>query len=225
MPHEIIDLDTPGHRLAYLTDDRWSDGDTVLLCDPLTGLVAYPSFESYLREAIPTRLSQGVHLAIGDVDDLKAHVCERRSLDPTMFGHLAGNACMRAVGAITVEWADCHLAKWPFRVCGTFGGDEVIVAGSGRPYAEFVELVRVLAEELRLHAPRTCSFAIGSISLPYDQIVPDPEMIYRMFVAEVDAALFDCKLKLRSGDSAPRGEIVDIGDVDIAKALALDMAE
>jgi hypothetical protein len=44
-------------------------------------------------------------LAIGDVDDLKRFVSQQRLDDPAMFGHLAGNACMQAVGEATLRWA------------------------------------------------------------------------------------------------------------------------
>jgi len=72
-----------------------------LLCDPLTGLVSYPSFEEHLTRELPRLARRELHLAIGDVDDLKEFVTARRDCDPMMFGHLAGNDCMRKVGAAT----------------------------------------------------------------------------------------------------------------------------
>ena len=47
------------------------DTSALLLCDPLTGLVAYPSFEELLIAGLPALAIKGLHLAIGDVDDLE----------------------------------------------------------------------------------------------------------------------------------------------------------
>src|ERR1022692_2790110 len=111
---------------------------TFLLCDPLTGLVAYPSFEAYMIAVLPGLATDGLHLAIGDVDDLRGYVSAANADDPTLFGHLAGNDCMRRVGEATRRWVADHLDFWPFAMCATFGGDEVIVAAAGQPYETFI---------------------------------------------------------------------------------------
>ncbi len=198
--------------------------ERVLLCDPLTGLVAYPSFESYLRDNLLALAPTGVHLAIGDVDDLKAHVTERRLSDPLMFGHIAGNICMRTVGSLTLQWAEEALQDWLFSACGTFGGDEVIVAAAGRPYEEFVDRVGELADAIRSMAPRPCSFATGSLTQEdVDEL--DPDIAYLRLVTSVDAALFDHKCELRAQGIAPNGAMVNQGRIDLAAGLPAPKAE
>ena len=43
------------------------DTSSLFLCDPLTGLVAYPSFEELIIAGLPALAIKGLHLAIGDV--------------------------------------------------------------------------------------------------------------------------------------------------------------
>ena len=199
-------------REVYLTDRAANDvfDSGVLLCDPLTRLVAYPSFERHLVEMLPRHQAQGVHLAIGDVDDLKAYVSRIDTADPSHFGHLAGNECMRVIGMATRAWADERLGDWPFAVCGTFGGDEVIVAAAGRPYASFVDHVRALAATLRRDAPRPMSFVTATLA-PTEGRLGDPHDVYRGFVAQVDAQLFTYKADVRRRLGAPCGELLDVG--------------
>ncbi|WP_432832892.1 hypothetical protein [Dactylosporangium sp. CA-092794] len=196
------------------------DGEPVVLwCDPLTGLIAYPSFANYLTEQLPQLVPAPVHLAIGDVDDLKEYVSQRRAEDPTCFGHLAGNACMQALGSATRQWAERTFSTWPFALCGTFGGDEVIIAAAGRGYDEFVADIHRLIEEIRQSVPRTCSFSTGTLTVRH--INPgDQEQTYRHFVSQVDAALFLRKAVLRQADISPRGDFADIGAVTFDPAPA-----
>lgn len=208
-----------GYRLAYLRRIQPGQPQAVLLCDPLTGLVAYPSFEAHLQDTLPALVPAGVHLAIGDVDDLRTHVMTRRTSDPTAFGHLAGNDCMRRVGAVTRAWAGAELAAWPFSLCGTFGGDEVIVAAAGRLYPVFAALVRRLADDLRASAPRPCSFATATIASPRPADV-DGAVAYRTLVATVDEALFATKAELRARGAAPNGDVVDVGAIDLCPTAA-----
>jgi GGDEF domain-containing protein len=186
-----------------------------LLCDPLTGLVAYPSFAECLIGSLPTlSTSTGLHLAIGDVDDLKEYVSQRRAEDPTMFGHLAGNQCMEAVGRATTAWSHEALRTSTFALCGTFGGDEVIVATAGVAYDRFVASIRDLAQAIDRAAPRTCSFAVGTFP-PGAIFDHQATAAYRQFVAAIDAALFFHKAELREQHLKPRGELKDIGDVRV----------
>ena len=206
----------PGCRVMYLAcrADRDEANGFDLLCDPLTGLIAYPSFERYLRQRLAGLASHGLHLAIGDVDDLKIHVTARRTSDLDAFGHLAGNACMREVGAITRRWAGGTLSHWPFAICATFGGDEVIVAAAGQPYGAFRGCISELADQLRTHAPRPCSFATTTLcSSPGLDLDGFPA--YRALVVKVDEALFDHKARLRSRGIAPNGEVTDAGAVEL----------
>jgi GGDEF domain-containing protein len=203
------------YELGFLASDGFASGDgtRVLLCDPLTRLIGYPSFQQFVTDELPTLAREGVHVAIGDVDDLKRFVSDRRAGDPTMFGHLAGNDCMQRLGAATLEWAEAELVDWPFALCGTFGGDEVIVVTSGGPYASFVSSIEQLAERIKKAVPRSCSFALGTTrsKIPSAQA----PLAYRSLVARIDAALFDCKESLRARGVDPAGELVDVGFVSL----------
>lgn len=215
---DIVLLDDRRFAYASITWNGSTDG-APLLCDPVTGLVAYPSFERHLVSQLDEVIPLGLHLAIGDVDDLREHVLVRRAADPTSFGHLAGNECMRRLGMITSSWAAGKLADWPFSLCGTFGGDEVIVAGAGVPYERFVELVRELSSRLHDDAPRPCSFAVGTF---HDVALPAAApSCYRALVSTVDAALFELKAALRAKGVAPCGDLVDVGRVNVAELLEL----
>jgi GGDEF domain-containing protein len=187
----------------------------MLFCDPLTGLVAYPSFEDHLTRELPALSRVGLHLAIGDVDDLKRFVSQQRLDDPAMFGHLAGNACMQAVGDATLRWAELELPDWPFSVCATFGGDEVIVAAAGRPYAEFIRAVARLRDLLAESTPRTCSFAVASTGVISE--LSEPRAAYRRLVSQVDHALFASKDEVRSRGEDPTGELVDTGVAEMRR--------
>jgi GGDEF domain-containing protein len=158
-----------------------------------------------------------LHLAIGDVDDLKRYVTERRSADPTSFGHLAGNDCMRQVGLVTVRWAEEELSAYPFSMCGTFGGDEVIVTAAGTGQAAFMDAIQRLSALLRGFTPRSCSFAVASTE-PIPAPLSDPAAAYERLVTRVDAALFDRKAALRAQNTDPCGEVVDVGIVDLGCA-------
>lgn len=186
-----------------------SEDRNILLCDPLTGLVAYPSFEEHLVRHLPSLAAQTLHLAIGDVDDLRSYVTSRRCDDPMMFGHLAGNSCMRLIGSVVRKWSS-ELGAWPVLICGTFGGDEVIVAGSGLSYTNFCNEVSVLAERIRDGAPRPCSFAYGTLG-PASISADDAELAYRSFVSRIDRALFDLKAECKSIGRALAGELIDVG--------------
>jgi GGDEF domain-containing protein len=209
----------PTPRAVYATAPvrTGEDHTRQLLCDPLTGLVAYPSFAEYLTECLPALVRYGLHLAIGDVDDLREYVSRQRAENPTMFGHLAGNECMRRLGAITADWANRTLSSWPFFLCGTFGGDEVIVAAAGGPYQIFLDEVAALQRAVTAGAPRTCSFSTGTLRT--DGLRPGGGGdAYREFVSQVDRALFSRKADLRSNGIRPRSDLVDVGAVPITTA-------
>jgi GGDEF domain-containing protein len=188
--------------------------EEILLCDPLTGLIAYPSFEQYLIRRMPELLLSQVHISIGDVDDLRTYVTSKRYTDPLMFGHIAGNLCMKMIGAIVQSWESEFSAHWPMLVCGTFGGDEVIVAAAGLPYEEFLEQITKLSAAIRLSAPCTCSFASGTLAQQMTQR-HGAEKAYQHLISSIDRALFDHKIKCREAGIPSTGDTVTIGCVDV----------
>ncbi|HLI75925.1 MAG TPA: hypothetical protein VKV02_03190 [Acidobacteriaceae bacterium] len=185
-----------------------------MLRDPLTMLIAYPSFEEQLTRLLPRLGQTGMHLAIGDVDGLREYVTERRAADPACFGHLAGNDCMRQVGRLTAEWAEKELtAGWTLGMCGTFGGDEVIVAAAGHSHMRFARVINDLCDRLRAHAPRPSSFALGT--MPPRALSPaEASDVYRQLVSRIDASLFEAKEKWRTEDGRLEGRVWDLGFVD-----------
>jgi GGDEF domain-containing protein len=190
------------------------DLSALLLCDPLTGLVAYPSFEAHLIAILPELAANGLHLAIGDVDDLRGYVTAAKADDPTLFGHLAGNDCMRRVGEATRTWAAEILDGWPFAVCATFGGDDVVVAAAGRPYDAFRDALADLVSRIRSAAPRPCSFA-SATTMPVACIVCRAEHAYRRLVSHVDECLFWHKAAARKAGCLLDGVLVDVGTLEL----------
>jgi GGDEF domain-containing protein len=196
-------------RLGELPDDG------VLYCDPLTSLVAYPSFESYLIKMLPLVSGDGLHIAIGDVDGLRGYVSERQPPDTYSFGHLAGNACMRTIGRQTRAWAAAELDEFPFSVCGTFGGDEVIVSASGLNHETFSGKVRKLCQAIKVSSPRPCSFALATIE-DHTVTAQNAADAYRALVASVDAQLFHEKERARLTADGLNGTVTDLGVVSVS---------
>ena len=186
----------------------------VLLCDPLTKLVAYPSFEETLISLLPFLAPKGLHLAIGDVDGLGDYVSAARDTDHKLFGHLAGNDCMRRVGLATQEWSTVVAANHELMLCATFGGDEVIVASVGRSHEEFGKSIEDLAEMIRATAPRPCSFAYATTIL-----ASCPRRVahegYRRMVSRVDRELFRFKEELYESAAEEWGRVHDVGFIGI----------
>ena len=209
-----------GYRLAYISSPPVAgvcDEQSLLLRDPLTMLIAYPSFEEQLTRLLPRFGQTGLHLAIGDVDGLREYVTERRAADPACFGHLAGNDCMRQVGKLTAEWADKELTTgWTLRMCGTFGGDEVIVAAAGHSHTRFACVVNDLCDRLRARAPRPCSFALGTMAPGVLSPAEAPD-VYRRLVSRIDASLFEAKEKWRAEEGQLEGRVWDVGLVDASQ--------
>lgn len=204
-----------GYRTEYLyvEDPPANAGESVLYRDPLTSLIAYPSFEEYLIATLPVLAAEDVHMAIGDVDGLREYVTERRAADPDSFGHLAGNACMRAVGALTSDWAREQL-KDIFHVCGTFGGDEVIVAASGLTHAAFADKLQSLCRDIKASSPRPCSFALATLE---SCMIPQPQSrnAYRALVSLIDSQLFAMKENARLAGEHLEGAVADLGMVSL----------
>jgi GGDEF domain-containing protein len=197
-----------GYLAVALEDER--DPSNLLLCDPLTGLVAYPSFEAQMIAVLPELATTGLHLAIGDVDDLRGYVNAAKGDDPTQFGHLAGNYCMRRVGLATRQWAAEILDYWQFAICATFGGDEVIVTAAGRPYEDFLAALSVLAGRIRSNSPRPCSFA-SATTLPMQRMSAAAGDIYRDLLSRVDRCLFCHKAAAKNDGASLDGALIDVG--------------
>jgi GGDEF domain-containing protein len=204
----------PAH--GYLTVPLPDSDDSAvhLLCDPLTGLVAYPSFEAHMIAVLPGLAADGLHLAIGDVDDLRGYVNAANANDSTLFGHLAGNDCMRRVGDATRTWAADYLDFWPFAICATFGGDEVLIAAAGRPYDAFIDALAELRSRIRSAAPRPCSFA-SATTMPMAHLAGTVEDTYRRLVSRVDRCLFCHKASARDEGSTLAGALVDLGTLEL----------
>lgn len=205
------------YRLDYLHLGQApaSVDDGVLYCDPLTSLVAYPSLEQCLTKMLPRLARDGLHLAIGDVDGLRDYVSERRADDPSNFGHLAGNACMRTVGALTNSWASAELSGVDFKICGTFGGDELIVAASAMSHGLFADKIHTLCQTIKLLAPRPCSFALAT--LDECKVLPDQAAdAYRSLVSTIDARLFQVKEQARHNGTPLDGSVSDLGVVSLS---------
>ena len=218
----VIGWQQPVHRCrpgqGYLTVAMPDQQDTsgLFLCDPLTGLVAYPSFEELIIAGLPALAIKGLHLAIGDVDDLRGYVNNARGGDPTLFGHLAGNDCMRRVRAGDSSMGGGY-ARWlavQLLCASTFGGDEVIVAAAGRPYEDFLDVLSVLASRIRSSAPRPCSFA-SATSIPMQRLVARAEDAYRDLLSRVDKRLFCYKAESRNSGEPLNGALIDIGAVPL----------
>ncbi|MGH3871663.1 MAG: hypothetical protein ACRDSR_09140 [Pseudonocardiaceae bacterium] len=204
------------YQLSYLRlGDVPTDIDEgILYCDPLTSLVAYPSFEQCMIKALPRFAGDGLHMAIGDVDGLREYVSERNSTDPASFGHLAGNACMQTIGRLTNGWATAELSDIAFKVCGTFGGDEVIVGASGLSHELFTDKIHELCRTIKVSSPRPCSFALATLE---DRTVTRDGAAdaYRHFVSMVDAQLFQEKEQARRDGDRLDGAVTDLGIVNL----------
>jgi hypothetical protein len=123
---------------------------------------------------------------------------------------------MRRVGNATRRWAVDYLEFWPFAVCATFGGDEVIVAAAGRPYDAFIDALAELATQIRSTSPRPCSFASATtIPMVNHPFIGSAEDAYRRLVSRVDKCLFSHKAATRDAGSTITGALVDVGTLEL----------
>lgn len=175
--------------------------DTARL-DPITGLVAFPDFHVEFGRHLLTALDTGcpVGIAIGDVDHLKEHVENANAVDPESFGHLAGNALMARLGELCSIWFRAQ--SFSAGCVSTFGGDEIIVAGTLREPDRFAAAVGVLRDQCRYWLPCTVSFGLAIVTaadLPgLDEHRHAPLQIANIVLAGVDKALFAGKKTRRS---------------------------
>ncbi|WP_437304751.1 hypothetical protein [Sorangium sp. So ce388] len=183
--------------------------DSLLFYDPLTRLLSYDSFEKHIVDQLPLWSERGIHIAVGDVDDLRGYVTSQKSADAAMFGHLAGNFCMRMIGRLVRHWVCSVRDVWPEVVCGTFGGDEVIIAASGQSPVSFQRSIEGLALDIKNTAPRPCSFVC--LSLERQCVGPDDAFsVYRASVSAVDRALFEHKERSRAAGRLINGDVIEL---------------
>jgi GGDEF domain-containing protein len=188
-----------------------------LLCDPLTGLVSYPSFETFLTSTLPELLNAGLHLAIGDVDNLRDYILAKNIADPYSSGHLAGNDCMRRVGKAIRDWTNGISKVAPFLMCATFGGDEVIIAGSGLPYHQFFDEITSLSKQIAMAAPRSCSFAVSTTTNEEMHVNPgNAELFYKKYLGNIDRHLLQQKAAM-SNNKTKNGFVFDLGNIKVGE--------
>jgi GGDEF domain-containing protein len=167
-----------------------------LLCDPLTGLIAYPSFQEYVKLLFPTVAHRPLFLAIGDVDDLRGYVTAENKSNDGSFGHIAGNRCMASVGSTVRCWELKHRNSFDDLICGTFGGDEVIICATGGCRQTFSELIKRLRDLLLDSAPRPCSFVWAELPPHLVHALPLDDA-YMRFLCTIDRSLFSFKAQAR----------------------------
>jgi GGDEF domain-containing protein len=160
--------------------------------DPITGLVAFPSFQERFPRIFARELAAGrvVGIAIGDVDDLKGYVERSRAADDLMFGHLAGNTVMTQLGHESLRWFAATEAPG---CLATFGGDEVILAMIGVAPHAFGRHVRRIGAALSAALPRTVSFAHATFSAADGPTRAVTATDYARALVLVDRALFAAK--------------------------------
>lgn len=158
--------------------------------DPITGLIAFPDFHRRFPKLLGRELARDrpVLLAVGDVDNLKDYVEGSKRDDPSLFGHLAGNALMADLGRLSCRW----LAGVPAKpaVLSTFGGDEIILAMAVGDRDQGPLLLQDLRDELCSGLPRTVSFAYRICTKA--DLRPEEDTYLEALVA-VDRALFKAK--------------------------------
>lgn len=178
-----------------------------VLCDPLTQLVSYPSFEKYVLRLMSDNQDKSMYFGIGDVDDLRGYVTAENNVGNNCFGHLAGNKCMAMVGHIVNKWESEFNQNFDELVCGTFGGDEVIIYAIGSDVLSFENALRELRDQIKIYSPRPCSFSWGSLLLNKFNKV-SINQAYTSFLTEVDRCLFDYKAKARKSGRLINADII-----------------
>jgi GGDEF domain-containing protein len=195
----------PPHRSGWCADLR---------DDPITGLVAWPQFETALPLLLERELRAGRTLgfAIGDCDEFKTYVETERIQDPRAWGHQVGNKVMGQLGSLARWWLAEQSPVVSGGVLATFGGDEVIVIVDVTE-ASISKLIEDLRDRFRERLPVTVSFAyaeLGPQSLPenFKGGAWMPEWTSYV-IGGVDRALFGSKRARRDeGADIPFGFVV-----------------
>lgn len=159
------------------------------MLDGLTGIANRRFFDETLMQewskakASSTENNYGVSLILFDIDHFKAY--------NDMYGHLAGDECLRKVSAIARTMSERHQAT-----IARYGGEEFAVILSGAPVGRAAQL----AEELR-HAVESCgiphlgakSGQVITISVGASDMRPEAGASPDELIAEADTALYYSK--------------------------------
>jgi len=197
-------LDSMAARLAArerslrTESDRFKELATV---DSLTGLSNRRAFDAHLAAEWQHAAEREAPLALLmiDVDHFKRY--------NDRYGHLEGDACLRAFAAILAEAAggEGRAAR--------YGGEEFALLIPGADTADayrIAECVRQTVEALALaHADAPCGIVTVSIGL--GSLVPDGETSASLLVEAADAGLYSAK---RRG----RNTVVEHAAFDLAEA-------
>jgi diguanylate cyclase (GGDEF)-like protein len=176
--------------------------ERLALIDPLSGLANRRNFDETLartwKDAI--RHKRPVGLLMIDVDHFK--------LFNDRYGHVEGDACLRRVGALLMNFA-CRPGDLPAR----YGGEEFAVLLPGASLAG----ARIVAERLRRAVEELCianaDAPLGqvSVSIGVASLVPSLDDEAQSLVEAADAGLYAAK---RSG----RNAVVADSDIELAAA-------
>ena len=177
----LAELHTVNHKLnrANRKLERLSSQDA------LTGASNRRGFERALRLAWRAARTDGsrVALLLLDVDFFKAY--------NDHYGHPAGDACLRAIGAATrggLRGTDSVFAR--------YGGEEfaVVLPGADADIASRVaERIRAAVETRHLPHAHSAVSAHVTVSIGAASMAPAPTATTRMLVAAADAALYRAK--------------------------------
>ena len=184
-----VSLDvTEHHRTAELLRQTNLRLEQIAYVDALTGLANRRQFDGMLerewRRAIREQTS--LSLIMLDIDRFKAF--------NDLYGHVAGDACLRAVaGAMT------PIAQRPGDLFARYGGEEFAVILPVTEAAGAEQIARsVLAAIARLNLPHSGNASCGGIvtaslgvTTAYPQ--PGPPDAWLGLVAEADALLYEAK--------------------------------
>ena len=152
--------------------------------DGLTGLPNRRKFDAFYHDAYEENMTQKRHMAvvIMDLDDFKAF--------NDTFGHLAGDDCLRQVGAKLS--AAFTLKK---DLVARFGGEEFSAVLQGYSKQEVLNLCELIRREIEsieiLIDPLTSSKITVSIGVAY--FVPTAHAEIDDWVKKADGALYDAK--------------------------------
>ncbi|HEX4050542.1 MAG TPA: GGDEF domain-containing protein [Steroidobacteraceae bacterium] len=152
--------------------------------DELSGLATRPAFDQHLAQLWPQAQRTGRTLAVlmVDVDQFKAY--------NDSYGHLAGDAALRAVAQMLKSFA-----RRPLDLAGRYGGDEFIAVLYDLP----AERVQEIAERLRqgvqegAHSGDLPDTATLTVSIGAAVVVPGEGRSMQGAVQLADEALYEAK--------------------------------
>ncbi|MFC7752928.1 diguanylate cyclase domain-containing protein [Tsukamurella soli] len=150
------------------------------LTDPLTLMPNRRSFIAALRDELAA--GRGAALVLLDVDRFKDY--------NDRFGHLAGDDCLRAVGAQLARAADACAG-----VAARLGGEEfaVILPAGGVGLAEVIRAAVTGPDPDLGGAAGPITASAGLAVWPADAVVSDPDVAVEHLVERADRALYEAK--------------------------------